>query len=167
VRVHHLSFSIQRHGFTFDRQASTITIDRSPRGVLADTEQFSSLGNRDSSAGIEGTPVVRVNGVRLLNVDVVFYRGFRYPAEVISHCMWLYHRFPLSFREVGKMMLARGVVVSHEAIRQWCAKFGVAYAAALRRRRARAGDKWHLDEVFIKVNGVRQYLWRAVDTAPD
>jgi putative transposase len=77
--------------------------------------------------------------------------------------VWLYHRFPLSFREVEEMMLARGVVVSHETIRQWCAKFGAAYAAALRRRRPRAGDKWHLDEVFIKVNGARQYLWRAVD----
>jgi hypothetical protein len=104
-----------------------------------------------------------VNGVRSLNADAVFYRGFRYPAEIISHCVWLYYRFPLSFREVEEMMLARGVVVSHETIRQWCAKFGAAYAAGLRRRRARAGDKWHLDEVFIKVNGVRQYLWRAVD----
>ena len=98
-----------------------------------------------------------------MNADAVFYRGFRYPAEIISHCVWLYYRFPLSFREVEEMMLARGVVVSHETIRQWCAKFGAAYAAGLRRRRSRAGDKWHLDEVFIKVNGVRQYLWRAVD----
>ena len=98
-----------------------------------------------------------------MNPDAVSYRGFRYPAEIISHCVWLYHRFPLSFREVQEMMLARGVVVSHETIRQWCAKFGAAYAAGLRRRRPRVGDKWHLDEVFIKVNGARQYLWRAVD----
>jgi hypothetical protein len=96
--------------------------------------------------------VARVNGVRSLNADAVFYRGFRYPAEIISHCVWLYYRFPLSFREVEEMMLARGVVVSHETIRQWCAKFGAAYAAGLRRRRARAGagDKWHLDEVFCE-----------------
>jgi hypothetical protein len=85
-----------------------------------------------------------------LNADAVFYRGFRYPAEIISHCVWLYYRFPLSFREVEEMMLARGVVVSHETIRQWCAKFGAAYAAGLRRRRARAGDKGHLDEVFCE-----------------
>ena len=98
-----------------------------------------------------------------MNPDAVSYRGFRYPAEIISHCVWLYHRFPLSFREVQEMMLARGVVVSHETIRQWCAKFGAAYAAGLRRRRPRVGDKWHLDEVFIKVNGARQYLWQAVD----
>jgi putative transposase len=91
------------------------------------------------------------------------YRAFRFPAEIISHAVWLYHRFPLSFREVEELLLARGVIVSHETIRQWCDRFGPQYAAALRRRRPQAGDKWHLDEVFIKVNGVRQYLWRAVD----
>ncbi|WP_413252984.1 IS6 family transposase [Streptomyces brevispora] len=77
--------------------------------------------------------------------------------------MWLYHRFPLSFREVEELMLARGVVVSYETIRQWCATFGPDYARELRRRRPRSCDKWHLDEVFIKVNGERKYLWRAVD----
>jgi putative transposase len=61
------------------------------------------------------------------------------------------------------MMLQRGIVVSHETIRQWAAKFGQTYANALRRRRARPGDKWHLDEVFIKINGKTHYLWRAVD----
>ncbi len=61
------------------------------------------------------------------------------------------------------MMLQRGIVVSHETIRQWCGKFGQTYANALRRRRARPGDKWHLDEVFIKINGKTHYLWRAVD----
>ncbi|MBV9163262.1 MAG: IS6 family transposase [Pseudonocardiales bacterium] len=56
------------------------------------------------------------------------YKGFRFPAGIISHCVWLYHRFPLSFREVEEMMLARGVVVSHETVGQWCAKFGQTYA---------------------------------------
>jgi putative transposase len=83
--------------------------------------------------------------------------------EIISHGVWLYYRFPLSFREVEEMMLERGIVVSHETIRQWCAKFGQTYANALRRRRARPGDKWHLDEVFIKIGGKTHYLWRAVD----
>jgi putative transposase len=99
----------------------------------------------------------------LVGIEAPSYRGFRFPAEVISHCVWLYYRFPLSLREAGEMMLARGVVVSHETIRAWSVNFGAAYAAALRRRRPQAGDKWYLDEVFIKVNGVRQYLWRAVD----
>ncbi|WP_405638629.1 IS6 family transposase [Streptomyces sp. NBC_00019] len=91
------------------------------------------------------------------------YKGHRYPVEVISHCVWLYHRFPLSFREVEELMLERGVTVSYETIRRWCAKFGQAYANALRRRQPRPGDKWHLDEVFIKINGRLQYLWRAID----
>src|SRR5512135_3130879 len=83
------------------------------------------------------------------------YKGYRYPAEVIAHCVWLYHRFPLSFREAGELMLARGAIVSCET------KFGPAYARALRRRRPRAGDKWHLDEVFVTINGEGHYLWRA------
>jgi putative transposase len=91
------------------------------------------------------------------------YKGHRYPAEVISHCAWLYFRFPLSFREVEELMLERGVIVSYETIRRWCVKFGQQYAGALRRRRPRPGDKWHLDEVFIKINGEQKYLWRAVD----
>jgi putative transposase len=91
------------------------------------------------------------------------YRGFHYPVEIISHGVWLYYRFPLSFREVQEMMLQRGIVVSHETIRQWCVKFGQTYANGLRRRRPRPGDTWHLDEVFLTINGQRQYLWRAVD----
>ena len=91
------------------------------------------------------------------------YKGHRYPGEIIAHCVWLYFRFPLSFREVEELMLQRGVVVSYETIRAWCAKFGQAYANQLHRRRARPGDKWHLDEVFVKINGTIHYLWRAVD----
>ncbi|MFG2409787.1 IS6 family transposase [Streptomyces brevispora] len=89
--------------------------------------------------------------------------GHRYPVEVISHCVWLYHRFPLSFREVEELLLERGVTVSYETIRRWCVKFGQQYANALRCRRPQPGDKWHLDEVFIKINGEQKYLWRAVD----
>jgi putative transposase len=91
------------------------------------------------------------------------YKGFRFPAEIISHCVWLYYRFSLSFRDVEEMMLQRGIVVSHETVRQWSVKFGQNYANGLRRRRPRPGDKWHLDEVFIKIRGKNHYLWRAVD----
>ena len=91
------------------------------------------------------------------------YKGYRYPIEVIGHAVWLYHRFALSLRDVEELMLARGVVVTHETIRSWCAKFGPDYAAQLRRRRPRPGDKWHFDEVFVKINGTTHYLWRAVD----
>ena len=61
------------------------------------------------------------------------------------------------------LAMTQGVVVSYETIRRWCAKFGQAYANQLRRRRPRPGDKWHLDEVFVKINGITGYLWRAVD----
>ena len=91
------------------------------------------------------------------------YQGYRYPIEVIGHAVWLYHRFALSLRDVEELMLARGVVVSYETIRSWCAKFGPDYAAQLRRRRPRPGDKWHFDEVFVTINGTTHYLWRAVD----
>ncbi|MGW5214361.1 IS6 family transposase [Streptomyces sp. NPDC004051] len=90
------------------------------------------------------------------------YRGHRYPAEVISPCVWLSFRFPLSFREVEERMLQRCVIVSYETVRRWRAPFGQAHANGLRRR-PRPGDKWCPDEVFIKINGERKYLWRAVD----
>ena len=77
--------------------------------------------------------------------------------------MWLYYRFLLSLRDVQELLLERGVVVSHETIRAWCERFGPDYARRLRSRRPRPGDRWHLDEVFVKINGKQHYLWRAVD----
>src|ERR671911_282235 len=91
------------------------------------------------------------------------YTGYRFPAEVISHAVWLYFRFPLSLRMVEEMLAARGIVVSHETVRQWALKFGQEFANRIRRRLPRAGDKWHLDEVAIKIAGVTHWLWRAVD----
>jgi len=93
-----------------------------------------------------------------MDAIVPSYKGFRFPVEIISHGVWLYHRFPLSLREVQEMMMERGVVVSHETVRQWCAKFGQPYANQLRRRRPRPGDTWHLDEVFIKIGGKGSYF---------
>jgi putative transposase len=90
-------------------------------------------------------------------------KGFRFPPEIISHAVWLYFRFSLSFRDVEELLAQRGVVVSYETVRQWCLKFGQTYANELRRRRPRCGDKWHLDEVFLTIRGERHYLWRAVD----
>jgi putative transposase len=87
----------------------------------------------------------------------------RFPAEIISHGVWLYYRFCLSYRDVEELLFARGIIVSYEAIRQWCRRFGQTYANQLRRRRPQPGDKWHLDEVFLTINGERHYLWRAVD----
>src|SRR3712207_4164960 len=91
------------------------------------------------------------------------YKGLRFPAEIIRHAIWLYYRFSLSYRDVEELLADRGVVVSYETIRQWCLRFGQSYANQLRRRRARAGDKWFLDEVFLKINGETHYLGRAGD----
>jgi putative transposase len=91
------------------------------------------------------------------------YKHHRFPGEIISHAVWLYFRFPLSHRDVEELLFVRGVIVSYEAIRKWCRKFGQAYANTLRRRRPRPGDKWHLDEVVLTINKERHYLWRAVD----
>jgi putative transposase len=91
------------------------------------------------------------------------YKNHRFPAEIISHGVWLYFRFCLSYRDVEELLFARGILVTYEAIRKWCRKFGQSYANDLRRRRPRPGDKWHLDEVFLAINGERHYLWRAVD----
>ncbi|MFD5065898.1 hypothetical protein [Streptomyces sp. NPDC058394] len=86
------------------------------------------------------------------------HRGHRYPVEVISHCVWLYLRFPLSYRKAEELMLQHGMTVSHETLRRWCPKPGHAYTDKLRRRRPEPSDKGHLDKVFIKVNGKLKYL---------
>jgi putative transposase len=91
------------------------------------------------------------------------YKRHRFPAEIISHSVWLYYRFCLSYREVEELMAERGVILTYEAVRYWCRKFGQVYANQLRRRRPRSGDKWHLDEVFLTIRGEQHYLWRAVD----
>ncbi len=91
------------------------------------------------------------------------YAGYRFPPAIIAHAVWLYCRFARSYRDVEELLAERGVIVSYETVRQWCRKFGQAYANALRHRRPRPGDKWHLDEVFISINGAQHYRWRAVD----
>ena len=95
------------------------------------------------------------------------YRGYRIPAEIISHAVWLYHRFCLSFRDVEDLLAQRGITVSYETICRWCQTFGLDYARTLRRRGGQLGDTWYLDEVFVTFHGRRQYLWRAVDQDGD
>ena len=90
-------------------------------------------------------------------------RGHRFPTEIISHAVWLYHVFSLSLRDVELLLAERGVIVSYETIRRWCLKFGQDVAERLRRRRPKLGDTWHVDEVFLRINGELHYLWRAVD----
>ena len=91
------------------------------------------------------------------------YAGYRFPAEVIGYAIWLYFRFPLSLRMVEEMLAARGIIVSHETVRQWGLTFGREIATAICRRAPRRGDKWHLDEIVITIAGRKHWLWRAVD----
>ena len=95
------------------------------------------------------------------------YRGYRFSSEIISHAVWLYYRFALSLRDVEDLLAQRSITVTYETIRQWCLTFGAAYARTLRHRRGPQGDTWHLDELFVTLNGRRQYLWRAVDENGD
>ncbi len=95
------------------------------------------------------------------------YRGYRFPSEIISHAVWLYYRFALSFRDVEDLLAQRSITVTYETVRQWCLTFGPSYARTLRRRRGRQGDTWHVDELFVTLNGRRRYLWRAVDEDGD
>ena len=95
------------------------------------------------------------------------YHGCRFPPEFISQAVWLYHRFCLSFRDAEDLLAQRGVTVTYETIRHWCHTFGRAYARRLRHRRGRLGDTWYLDELFVNIQGRRQYLWRAVDQDGD
>ena len=87
----------------------------------------------------------------------------RFPPEIIRHGVWLSFRFCLSDREVEELLFARGIILTYESMRKWCRKFGQAYANQLWRRRPRPRDTWHLDEVFLTINGERHGLWRAVD----
>ena len=102
-----------------------------------------------------------------MTTNVPSYRGFRFPPDIISHAVWLYYRFCLSFRDVEDLLAERGVIVSYETIRQWCRKFGTDYARKLKRRQGHLGDTRHLDELFVTIQGRRQYLWRAIDQDGD
>src|SRR5215472_3732449 len=91
------------------------------------------------------------------------YRRHRFPPVVIQHAVWLYLRFTLSYRDVEDLLVERGFDVSYETVRSWVLKFGPVIARRLRRRRPRPSDRWHLDEMVVRIAGKRMYLWRAVD----
>ena len=97
----------------------------------------------------------------------ISYQRHRFPADIISHAVWLYYRFCLSFREVEELLAERGIIVTYESVRRWCLKFSPAYARRLNKRQGRLGDAWHLDEAVITIQGEHQYLWCAVDQDGD
>lgn len=94
-------------------------------------------------------------------------KGFRFPRKVVAYAVWAYHRFALSTADVEDLLAERGVIVSRETIRLWVNRFGSHFAACIRRDRPRPNDKWHMDEVVIPINGVKHWLWRAIDANGD
>jgi putative transposase len=96
-------------------------------------------------------------------MQVLSYRGYRFPPAVIQHAVWLYLRFTVSFRDVEDLLAERGIIVSYETIRRWVVHFGPIYARRLRSTRPAPTERWHLDEVFVSIAGRRMYLWRAID----
>ena len=105
--------------------------------------------------------VLRINSA--MQTPGISFKRHGFAPQLVSHAVWLYLRFNLSLREVEEMLLERGIDISYETIRRWTAKFGPQIARNLRRRQARAGDVWHLDEVVVKCAGEKFWLWRAVD----
>ena len=93
----------------------------------------------------------------------ISYSGYRFPPEIIHQAIWLYLRFTLSFRDVEDLLAERGIAISHETVRRWVNHFGPIIAAELRKRRLKPHAVWHLDEVYLKIDGRMVYLWRAVD----
>jgi transposase-like protein len=93
----------------------------------------------------------------------ISYAGYRFPAEIIQQAIWLYLRFTLSFRDVEDLLAERGISVSYETVRRWMNHFGPKIAADLRKRRPKPHTTWHLDEVYLRIDGRMVYLWRAVD----
>ncbi len=91
------------------------------------------------------------------------YKRHRYPKEIISHTVWLYHRFMLSLRDVSEILAQRGIIITYETIREWGNKFGPLYAAEIKRRSPKRGDKWYMDEMCVVMKGIKYWLWRAVD----
>src|SRR6202040_4283073 len=96
-------------------------------------------------------------------MDQLSYRRHLFPAPIIQHAIWLYLRFTLSYRDVEELLAERGLEVSYETVRRWVLKFGPGFARRLRRSRPRPSDRWHLDEMVVRIAGKRMYLWRGVD----
>lgn len=95
------------------------------------------------------------------------YKRHRFPPDIISYAVWLYHRFNLNHRDIEDLLAERGITVSREAIRLWCIKFGAIYTRRLKRKHRGYGDTFYIDEVFVRINGKQYYLWRAVDQDGD
>lgn len=94
-------------------------------------------------------------------------KGFSFPREIIAYAVWAYHRFALSTADVEDLLAERGVIISREAVCLWVNRFGAHFATCIHRGRPCSNEKWHMDEVVIPINGVKHWLWRAIDANGD
>ena len=161
-----------------ERARNFMALDRSPGGFLLPNEWdamsaslfeaagFPAIGTTSGGMGIVTLPGAckRAAGRQSAGMPKISYSGYRFPPEIIHQAVWLYLRFTLSFRDVEDLLAERGIVVSYETIRRWVNHFGPMIAADLRKRRPKAHTTWHLDEVYLKIDGRLVYLWRAVDS---
>ena len=120
------------------------------------TRRSSGIVTQRPACGALGSPLAK-------RMTKISYAGYRFPPEVIHQAIWLYLRFTLSLRDVEDLLAERGVAVSYETVRRWVNHFGPMIAANLRKRRLKPHTTWHLDEVYLKIDGRMVYLWRAVD----
>jgi putative transposase len=102
-----------------------------------------------------------------MNRSTNLYKRYRFPSEIIQYAVWLYHRYNLSHRDIEDLLAERGITVSYESVRLWCNKFGPQYTKRLRCRHQGFGDTFYIDEVFVKIDGKQQCLWRAIDQDGD
>jgi transposase-like protein len=134
--------------------------DPAQMGLAEDDDMINAfaaaLSRRQGSCGSSGGPVAN-------RMKKISYSGYRFPPAIIQQAIWLYLRFTLSLRDVEDLLAERGITVSYESIRRWISHFGPMIAADLRKRRPKPHTSWHLDEVYLKIDGNMVYLWRAVD----
>lgn len=116
-------------------------------------------GDAATIAGMKRTTLP----LRTSVTDTISYASYRFPPDVISYAVWLYYRFPLSLRMVEELLAARGIELTFETVRRWSVGFGLGIARRIRATALARGDKWHLDEVVVTINGRKHWLWRAVD----
>src|SRR3984885_7456293 len=162
--------AIRRAGRRADSGRSCSPTRGPGRSAPAEDSWGSSVSNAEEGLDMRGAGIVTppwacgtLGSPVAKRMKKISYSGYRFPPEIIHQAIWLYLRFTLSLRDVEDLLAERGVALSYETIRRWVNHFGPMIAADLRKRRLKPHGTWHLDEVYLKIDGRMVYLWRAVD----
>ena len=148
----------------FSRHGTRWRKDQASRACKSQEHFFRNCQLELTASALRGKVLVmrHVQPASAVKLEVSYHRH-RFPRDVIALAVWLYYRFPLSLRMVEEMLASRGIAVTYETVRRWANKFGQAIARRIRGTRLSRGDKWHLDEMVVKISGRKHWLWRAVD----